>query len=260
MYSYATLVTNRDFAMGAIALAKSLLRVKAQAPLLVMTKKEMVGSDEIITLKSLGCKIHTVDAIEFSEGFKQRHARKQLHDNAPFDKGEKPIFHTPLDNFLKLRLWELEQYQKIVFLDADCLVVQNIDNLFRFPEFSGAPNLYESLADMHRLNSGVFVAQPSCYTFNDMINKLDTEDAFWRRTDQTFLQTYFPDWHNLPYTYNCLQYIWFNMPALWEWPSIKVIHYQYEKPWQKNHPKAAQLQPLIDIWWDIYHGKEPKFI
>jgi alpha-N-acetylglucosamine transferase len=25
-------------------------------------------------------------------------------------------------------------------------------------------------------------------------------DAFWPRTDQTFLQTFFPDWHGLPVT------------------------------------------------------------
>ena len=59
------------------------------------------------------------------------------------------------------KLWKLTDYDKIVFLDADSLVVKPIDMLFGFPEFSGAPNVYETLADFHRLNSGVFVAEPS---------------------------------------------------------------------------------------------------
>jgi alpha-N-acetylglucosamine transferase len=110
---------------------------------------------------------------------------------------------------------------------------------------------------MHRLNSGVFVAQPSKATFAAMLEALDAPDAFWRRTDQTFLETWYPDWHGLPYTYNCLQYVYFNLPDLWQWPAIKVVHYQYEKPWAADHPRRAQLQPLIDLWWRLFEGGAP---
>jgi alpha-N-acetylglucosamine transferase len=142
----------------------------------------------------------------------------------------------------------------VVFLDADTLVVKNIDRLFGYPEFSAAPNLYETLDDMHRLNSGVFVAQPSAATFADMLARLDAPDAIWRRTDQTFLETYFPHWHGLPYIYNTLQYVYFNLPQLWSWPSIHVVHYQYEKPWDSNHAKRDQLLPLIELWHRIMDG------
>ncbi len=99
------------------------------------------------------------------------------------------------------------------------------------------------------MNSGVFVAEPSRKTFDDMLARLDQPGVFWRRTDQTFLQAYFPDWHGLPYIFNTLQYVWFNLPGLWDWNSIHVIHYQYEKPWEPNHPKRNQLaasdRPLV---------------
>ena len=42
-----------------------------------------------------------------------------------------PGFHTPLDNFVKLRLWQLP-YERVVFLDADTIVVRNIDRLFHY--------------------------------------------------------------------------------------------------------------------------------
>ena len=61
---------------------------------------------------------------------------------------------------------------------------------FGYPEFSAAPNLYESLADFHRLNSGVFAAKPSCRTYESMLARLDQSDAFWKRTDQTFLEAW----------------------------------------------------------------------
>ena len=101
------------------------------------------------------------------------------------------------------------------------------------------------------MNSGVFVAAPSAATFERMLEQLDAPDAFWRRTDQTFLETFWPDWHGLPYTCNVLQYVFFNLPELWHWPQIRVVHYQYEKPWAEPHPKRDRLLPLIDLWWRI---------
>ena len=166
----------------------------------------------------------------------------------------KPAFHDPLDNFCKLSVWQLTAYRRVVFLDADTLVIKNIDKLFSYPEFSAAPNLYDSLEDIHRLNSGVFVATPDEATHAAMMLRLDEPGVFWRRTDQTLLEHYFPDWHGLPYTYNALQYVYFRIPALWRWSSIKVVHYQFEKPWEIGHAKTEQLKPLIDLWHTVLEG------
>lgn len=247
-YAYVTLVTNDDFVTGARALAKSIQACGARFPLIVMTTFMSEGVRE---LADFGAKIIEVSPPEVSEAFKARHAKKQIHGRNPFTKGNKPAFHSPLDNFCKLRLWEFTNYERLVFLDADTLMVRPCDRLFEYPEFSAAPNLYEGLGDMHRLNSGVFVAKPSKETYAEMMRVLDASEAFWRRTDQTFLEAFFPDWHGLPYTFNCLQYVYFNMPELWRWDSLHLIHYQYEKPWQVDHPKRKLLQPLIDLWHRI---------
>lgn len=252
MFAYVTLVTNADYGLGALALARSLLAVDSQWPLIVLATESAKGLDE---LAAMGCQIVEVKQPSMSSAFRERHARPQLHKAAPFSKGTKPSFHDPLDNFCKLRLWELPELGRVVFLDADTLVIKNIDRLFGFPEFSAAPNLYENLADMHRLNSGVFVAAPNRTTFETMCLTLDAPNAFWRRTDQTFLEQFFPQWHGLPYTFNTLQYLYFNLPQLWHWPSIHVVHYQYEKPWEANHPRRVELAPLIDLWHQVLDGK-----
>lgn len=255
-HSYITLIANADYIVGAHALARSLKRVHAEWPLTALVlDPALAGLDAI---EALGVKLLAVDPLPLSDGFRKRHSRESQHAAAPFTKGNKPVFHDPLHNFVKLRLWELEQYDSVVFLDADTLVIHPIDRLFHYPEFSAAPNLYESLADFHRLNSGVFAAKPSRRTYEDLLERLDAPEAFWKRTDQTFLEAYFPDWHGLPYTYNTLQYVWFNLPQLWDWQRVNVIHYQYEKPWEPNHPKRELLAPLIEAWWRVYdHGELP---
>ena len=97
------------------------------------------------------------------------------------------------------------------------------------------------------MNSGVFTARPDIRTFNAMMSHLDRPGVFWRRTDQTFLQDYFPDWHGLSIHHNMLQYVWLNLPDLWRWQDIRILHYQYEKPW-REHAKSDALRVLIDLW------------
>jgi len=252
---YITLIANADYVIGARALARSLVMVGSCWPLTILALPGIEGLD---APEFAACEIVEVEPLPLSDAFRAQHSRQQQHAAAPFTRGAKPTFHDPLHNFVKLRLWELEQFEKVVFLDADTLVIRNIDRLFSFPEFCAAPNLYESLDDFHRMNSGVFVAQPSRRTFADMLARLDSPGAFWRRTDQTFLEAYFPEWDGLPYIYNTLQYVWFNLPQLWDWARIHVIHYQYEKPWDPANAKRDQLQPLIDVWQHVFaHGSLP---
>ena len=252
--AYVTLVTNRDYADAAIALVRSLKLTGTVADIVVM-HTGAVGAADLAPLTALGARCVEAGLLDTSPEFNARHQRDRLHADAPFTKGNKPAFHTPLDNFAKLRLWEMEEYANCVFIDADAIVLRNIDRLFGYPEFSAAPNVYESLADFHRLNSGVFAAKPSKATFAAMMQRLDRPDVFWRRTDQTFLQDFFPDWHGLPVFFNMLQYVWFNMPELWDWKSVHVVHYQYEKPWQADNPKREQLRPLIDLWQAFRSGE-----
>lgn len=251
--AYVTLVTNGDYAKGAAALIRSLRLTGTQADCVVLHTGGVAEAD-LVGLAQIGARLVRTDLLPTTDAFNGAHARKALHGAAPFTKGEKPQFHTPLDNFAKLRLWQMTEYARVVFIDADALALQNCDQLFDYPEFCAAPNVYESLSDFHRLNSGVFTARPSEATFAAMLETLDQPGAFWRRTDQTFLESFFPQWHGLPVFYNMLQYVWFNMPDLWNWPDIKILHYQYEKPWQDPHPKSAQLAPLIALWQNIAAG------
>jgi alpha-N-acetylglucosamine transferase len=251
--AYVTLVTNPDYAMGALALARSIRHAGTDADIVVLHTGG-VDASALVPLSDLDCRLVRTELLDTSDGFNERHARGRLHADAPFTKGRKPAFHSPLDNFCKLRLWQLTEYEACVFIDADALVLKNIDKLFGYPEFSAAPNVYETLRDFHRMNSGVFVARPSAETFAAMLEVLDQPGVFWRRTDQTFLETFFPDWHGLPVTMNMLQYVWFNLPDLWDWKQIGVLHYQYEKPWEQDHPKADRLRPLINLWHAYFTG------
>ena len=67
--------------------------------------------------------------------------------------------------FSKLHAWRLTHYTKCVFLDADALVLQNIDELFDRDELSAAPDV--GWPDC--FNTGVFVFEPSLDTFSSLM-------------------------------------------------------------------------------------------
>ena len=249
-HAFVTLVSNPDYLPGAEALLRSLRLNGGAADLVVMHRG--LSPAHLGRLRQLGARLIHADLLPTSEAFDRAHARDALHARAAFTRGTKPDFHTPLDNFVKLRLWQLD-YERCVFIDADAIVLRPLDKLFDMPEFCAAPNVYDGLDGFLRMNSGVFTARPDQARWRDMVGHLDRPGLFWRRTDQTFLQDYFPDWHGLSIHHNLLQYVWIHMPELWSWQDIRVLHFQYEKPWQ-DHDKAHLLRPLIELWRTIAAG------
>ena len=75
----------------------------------------------------------------------------------------------------KLQIWRQTQYSKVLFLDADTLVLKNVDHLFERDELSAAPD--SGWPDC--FNSGVFICQPNVETF-DALMKLAKEIGSFR--------------------------------------------------------------------------------
>ena len=74
-------------------------------------------------------------------------------------------------------MWTLTEYEKILFLDADTLILQNLDHLLKEPELS-APYTPANCACNHdfqtdpqffTISSGFFVLEPSMERFEQMV-------------------------------------------------------------------------------------------
>ena len=257
--AYVTLCANPEFLPGVRCLARSLARTGTPHPLVCMVPASMLAQT-LRALSGVRVEVRSVDPLPLSPSFEQRHSNEVIEAAKPMTRGSKPAFHSKLLNFLKLRAWELTEFEKIVFLDADTVAIRPLERLFDYPAFSAAPNLYARLDDFHRINSGVLVLEPSKAIFEKILIALEAPGAFWPRTDQTFLESYFgavqPSVLGLPYFFNALQYLWFNQPDLWQWSTIHVIHYQFEKPWDESSFHASDksrirrrlLAPLVDLW------------
>ena len=162
--------------------------------------------------------------------------------------------------FAKLRAWELTEWERIVVLDADTLVLQNVDDLFERRTFAAAPDFF--LPD--HFNSGVMVLDPSAGTFARMMDALHAAGSY-DGGDQGFLNTFFPDWyampveHRLPVGYNMANFIYQFLrghPSLREKleREVKVLHYLVQEPWQAR----STLTGGSAAWWKMYGAAHPE--
>ncbi|KAJ6681538.1 UDP-GLUCURONATE:XYLAN ALPHA-GLUCURONOSYLTRANSFERASE 3-RELATED [Salix koriyanagi] len=125
-------------------------------------------------------------------------------------------------------------YDKIIFIDADMLILRNIDFLFEMPEISATGN------NATLFNSGVMVVEPSNCTFQllmDHINEIESYNG----GDQGYLNEIFTWWHRIPKHMNFLKHFWegdeeekkqmktrlFGADP----PILYVLHYLGNKPW-----------------------------
>ncbi|GAV86215.1 Glyco_transf_8 domain-containing protein [Cephalotus follicularis] len=91
--------------------------------------------------------------------------------------------------YTKLKIFNMTNYKKVVYLDADTIVVKSIEDLFKCSKFCA------NLKHSERLNSGVLVVEPSETVFNDMMSKVTTLPSY-TGGDQGFLNSYFSDFQN----------------------------------------------------------------
>ncbi|KAL1540429.1 UDP-glucuronate:xylan alpha-glucuronosyltransferase 2-like isoform X1 [Salvia divinorum] len=127
----------------------------------------------------------------------------------------------------------LTDYDKVIFIDADIILLRNIDVLFHFPQMSATGN------DAHIFNSGIMVIEPSNCTFR-LLMRRRKEITSYNGGDQGFLNEVFVWWHRLPRRINFLK----NFPSnssveaavknqLFgsDPPKLYSIHYLGLKPW-----------------------------
>lgn len=161
----------------------------------------------------------------------------------------------------KLNIWNLIQFKKVVYVDADAIVVENIDELFAIEStFAASPDIFPP----DKFNAGVLVIEPDSSVFRDMVTLVGVLPSY-DGGDTGFLNSYFSNWYNGPsesrlaFSYNAQRTLhWFTyskQPGYWNSiKPLKIIHFSSSpKPWEMS-PNAGNLGELEWIWWRIYMG------
>jgi glycogenin glucosyltransferase len=247
--AYVTLVTNEAYVSGACVLAQSLRNSGTAKTLCCMVVEGALSEDSLAALRALFTCLSPVSLLDSGDA-----ANLAL-------LGRPELGPT----FTKICLWQLTQFKKVVFLDADTLVLQNIDDLFGRPEFSACPDA--GWPDC--FNSGVFVAVPSEATFHELLRFAANQGSF-DGGDQGLLNAFFSSWstsaaeHRIPFTYNLtINAAYSYAPAFARFQKdVKVVHFiGAHKPWNfyrfadggivpRGDSTSVNLE-FVHLWWRV---------
>lgn len=106
--------------------------------------------------------------------------------------GDDPRFDKRFGNVMtKLAMFNLTEYKRIVFVDADALVRRDMSDIFRCGRFCA------TFINPCHFNSGLMLVTPSSETFDDMLKRLP-ELPSYDGGDQGFLNSYYPQMLTAP--------------------------------------------------------------
>ncbi|KAL6219632.1 hypothetical protein ACLB2K_007391 [Fragaria x ananassa] len=271
--AYVTfLAGNGDYVKGVVGLAKGLRKVNTAYPLVVAVLPD-VPEDHRLILESQGCIVREIEPVYPPENQTQ------------FAMAYYVI------NYSKLRIWEFVEYDKMIYLDGDIQVYDNIDHLFdlqdgnvyavmdcfcektwshtpqykigycqQFPErvkwdfeLGLPPSLY--------FNAGMFVFEPSVLTYQDLLKTLRVAPTT-PFAEQDFLNRYFRDIYKpIPNVYNLVLAMLWRHPENVELEKVKVVHYcaAGSKPWRytgkEENMQREDIKMLVQKWWEIYNDE-----
>ena len=202
-FAYVTLFSHDNYLPGVLGLSRSISQVGMHHPLIVMVTSG-VSATALRLLHEEGIHVRQVDSFH-PETIDKSHYVRALYAEC----------------WTKLKMWEWEgEFDRLVYLDADMIVLQNLDHLFMLPPaplyavgdcYGGRLDDFERNACCHftphecpeYFNAGFYVMKPDLNELENMKESLLTMDGNWRFAEQDFLNIYFSGrWKHLPYVYN----------------------------------------------------------
>lgn len=172
-------IYNNDYMEAVQVLAYSLRRVHIQADLILLFISNRLNQSTLNRCQEAGWHLWAVDRID-----------------PPRFAIIYPRFR---DQYTKLRIWSLINYDRVLYLDADTLVVRDINELFTGTIFEDDQDgLLAAVEDVWQgqigpnFNAGVLLIRPNQTIFEDMLVKMHNMAAYgsyW--AEQGFLNWYF---------------------------------------------------------------------
>ncbi|XP_062158262.1 UDP-glucuronate:xylan alpha-glucuronosyltransferase 2 isoform X2 [Alnus glutinosa] len=247
--AYVTVLhSSEGYVCGAITLAQSLLQTGTKRDLILLIDNS-ISALKRDALAAAGWTIRLIKRI------RNPRAEKNTYNEY---------------NYSKFRLWQLTDYDKIIFIDADIIVLRNLDLLFHFPQMSATGN------DVSIFNSGIMVIEPSKCTFR-VLMKLRKDIISYNGGDQGFLNEIFVWWHRFPRRVNFLKNFWANTTLEMrvknelfgaDPPKVYSIHYLGLKPWMCyrdydcNWDIGDQRVYASDVahrrWWKLHDAMDER--
>lgn len=119
MKAYVTLLSSKDYLPAVLILNTTLRLSKAKYPLLVALTEDVYCESIIKSLDKNSILYRRIRPLQYTEAIKKAYEGNRVLNTAS-----------------KLEIFTFTEYDKLVYIDADCMILHNIDDLFGYPDGS----------------------------------------------------------------------------------------------------------------------------
>mmetsp|Transcript_54506 Transcript_54506/g.81178 ORF Transcript_54506/g.81178 Transcript_54506/m.81178 type:complete len:325 (-) Transcript_54506:249-1223(-) len=160
------------------------------------------------------------------------------------------------EKFAVLHVWGMTVYDTVIFIDADTLVKNSLDDLIDMDmegKTIGVTKDIRAKRWVDTFNSGVLLLHPDEKEYHRLVELLGSGLEFeYVMSDQGFLnEVYKNDWHEIGFVNNANLALYAFQRDFWDQhpiEDINIIHYTMQKPWQCR--PNGQYGPICKIWID----------
>lgn len=185
MKTYACILSTNDYLPGVLILNENLKKLNSQYGLLCLIN-ENISEESKQTLDEYGIKYQLKRSVKYNVNF-------NCSWNNTFDK---------------FNVFLLEEYEKVVCLDVDLLILENLDFLF---DYETPAMVIDNPSFADRYNSGVMVITPDKQTFNQLVRMKEQESLYNKVIgDQNILNDFYlkdSNINRIPDRYNVIRTI-----------------------------------------------------
>lgn len=247
--AYVTVLSGDSYLDGLLVLDESLRRCRSAHPLCVVVGSRVTDAARQV-IEGAGMASIPAPAVEIPDDI------RRANENSDHHRHWSGVFE-------KLVVFSLSEFEKLVLLDSDMVVIRNIDDLFERPHMSAVladivPNRRESLD----LNAGLIVIEPEPSLTGRLLDSLPAvfeHEKQWRSAEgrpvsmgvQSVINAFWSRWIDqpelhLPGEYNVLvDHLDYYVRALgyrWRGPQgIRILHFIGQtKPWMRSPLATAR--------------------
>lgn len=246
--AYITYLATDDYLVGVATLWESLQQSKTSYPFYCMVT-DRISDDVVEELRRLNIKVIFSPVIRLPENL--------LDYNSKYCNKNQEVLQ---NYFQKLIIFGLEKFEKLVYLDADMIVLKNIDELFDKPHMAGAIDHIDEESNRYYINGGLIVIEPSKKLYHEFIDYLTKTDhnefyneanehhrCFW---DTDFYNAKFKDWAKdrsqiIDIRYNVFISAFAYYREVFH-DEVKIVHLTGKKPW---------LMTLEEIYYKVRNNE-----
>lgn len=269
--AYITLMSTNNYLYACIGLMYSWKNTNSKYPFYCLVTKD-ITKENIKILEGIGYKV-IVDDLYIPQSY--LNILKQYEETGVY---ETPIGNSTADltkngwqyGWTKLRMFNYVQFDKLLFIDADSYVIQNMDDIFEYPGWSSCVEYDTQWTGLQRLMSSCFMIEPDTKVYEELLQLAEDNpliihpltQEYQLSNDYDLLNLYKSDWKDHP------EYVWPNytfvdsftfrtldcfLPFMLNcFMKIKAVHLTGPKPWLEGTQEVENYCGEWGLWKELY--------